>query len=362
MITKDHIEQIPFHDGEGFDELDLEALQRLVRRHMYTDLVGAMGAEAWLGGALASPQCRPFGDALAAVHVPGTATVRLNGGFFLFAAEMDPGQPSPHAIAHRIADATFDAGTSSANAAGSDRHDLVTVAMQDQIEDSADQVSRFFEDAATRVKTAQTFVKRQRARATFQIYEGTPGGGDPAVPGTEVAIARYIMRAGDSTYADTDIEDLRTPAIWPAPSMLASGELPNAITPVRLVPQAEGTWTPGLLKGGVAHNSFSSRRGTWVQTGNVVVLSWSIVATSFSTSAATQIDLTGMPAGFLNLAGFFRFSTTGPLNGVGGSAVPEHYPVTNLAPNEIRLHVTNGNTVANWPATSVITGQLTALL
>lgn len=221
MATSDRIDRFRFNAGEGLDEADFNELQELMRRQLYTELLGYMTNEPWVETAspLANPVCRPFGDALAPVHVPMTATVRITGGFFLFAPTTDPGQPSQWVLSHRLEDTitdTFDVVTTSANADPSDpRNDLLTVKVEDTITDAADDENRDFEDAITRAKTTVSTNKRYRTRATYTVYEGTPGAGDPVTPADEVVIARYVMQPSSSEYLAADIEDLRTPSVWP---------------------------------------------------------------------------------------------------------------------------------------------------
>jgi hypothetical protein len=92
-----------------------------------------------------------------------------------------------------------------------DRWDIITAKVS-QIDDNS--TSRDFEDAATRVKSSQTFFKNVTTRLTLKYIPGTASGSpiEPAVPAGEVKIARVIVQAGVTSVGYSDVIDYRKPA------------------------------------------------------------------------------------------------------------------------------------------------------
>lgn len=369
MATNEYIERFRYNDGEGIEFPDFNDQQTLVRRTFHGDVNGLVHGEPWTTDALplSAPVCRPIGDALIPVLNGGTADVRVNNGGLYFAPVADPGTPAQHVLFHRLGGQTvgtppantFAVSTSSASGGGAgDRNDLLTAKVI-EVTNVADDVARDFEDALGAL-TSQATNKRFRTQLELLVVEGTEGAGDPAVAADVVTIARYIMRDGASVYTAADIEDLRAPSVAPGDFGTRLGELQNGARPVIAV-QASGTWTPGVSVNATPHASFSGQDGFWLQTGNQVLLSWVIVATVFGATLATDtVTITAIPTGFLPFSGSFARIASGPVNSQFGAAVPEHSALADTATNVLELRVTQGSTVGpSWPASSVITGQIT---
>lgn len=290
--TNEKIEAMRWENQDIADVRDVNNQNRLLLRRFY-EVLGAMGyvpGAPSAGGSV--PAVRTIGGALVPGTV-GTADVTVAPGVFLFVPSADPGQPDPNIFAH-VVDSAVAVGTASDNLAGGDtRIDLLTVKVDRDILNAADQETRKGRTPAN-VIVQVTPHKRVRTRATFAYYEGTPGAGDPATPSDEVVIARYTML--DATDVFDSVENLLTATGWLPRSLPGSTSLAQIKTDGEI--EANSASTPATIAAAddvLAYESIAIHESAAAATNKMIL----DVPTGWDAAASGDVTITAVTPGIV---------------------------------------------------------------
>ena len=344
------IDYVRFNGREYVVFDDHNAHQTLARRRLYTDLVGLMGAEPWIQAPGLTLRC--IGNALTPTGT-GTNVITLNAGGVFFSPAADPGDPAANVLFHRVL-ANIVTPAASANPGPGDRVDIVTIKVDPDATDAADNESRIVKDAVTGVLTNQNLSKRYRTDLVWQTIEGTPGGGTPATPAGEVKIAEATML--DATAVYDSIDDLRSQSLWPDPGDLSP--LTAVGDPTFAVAQTFD-WLPIIENGGV-QPIIAIQRGKWTRINNEVRLHFQLSWAGGAVASPVVVKPAAVqPAGFkpfpaLPPVGTFQYATVAGISVFATTAT-----LSNRVAGGSELEV---QTLSGSPIVGVAAGALVATM
>ncbi len=211
---------IPFHNGEGLDEADLDNLQGHIRRVVFDELMSMLGgmvdvvkigAGTDLPGRTTESTLRPMGRSLC----PRVAATGL-------VVDMDPGLVLAHLVADDLDDTSLIAENLAAYQKGLSvtletahatlwRRDLIEARVL-EVEEGA--ISRDFKDDTTGALSSTTFVKRTNTVVQVQKIDGAT---QASAPAADLLAAEPVVTAGwfkvgtvrvDPTATDLDQDTL----------------------------------------------------------------------------------------------------------------------------------------------------------
>lgn len=207
-------QEVLFHDGEGIYHGDLNLLQRYQHALLLDGYLAQLGRTGVSDLSASTGHLYAVGFSGAPYgHAADTRTSRSLRGLVLqrLASTMPTGD-DPQFLAYYLDD--DEAGFVHDAAGANPRWDLISIKLEQIDNDAADNATRDYEDATTRVVTSKTFVKKRKVSATITLTKGTEAASpsEPALPSGHVKLAAFRVSPAMTTFnAKTDIRDYRMP-------------------------------------------------------------------------------------------------------------------------------------------------------
>lgn len=178
------VKEMLFSNGEGIDNADFNGLQRyLSARINDISLIPHLrgSGNEW---AVTADQTQLYVLGAGAPPFAEVANRRVvcDEGALVWVNSSVPDGSAPVVLIHWVSyadiDVTIDVG------GVQDRYDVISVKVEEEANNAADQESRDFKDATTGVITSQSLYKKRRTKLTVQVTKGVEGASptEPATP------------------------------------------------------------------------------------------------------------------------------------------------------------------------------------
>lgn len=188
-----------FNDGEGAEPADFNLMQKMMHSFLLDGVIQGMARDVEFNGPLLMQLTHPWVIGNAAAPY-ATATTRestnLAGVIYQRKGSGDPDGEEPEVLAYYVEDDEY--GQVHAVASVNPRWDTVSVLLEQEGADAADQETRDFKDGTTGALSTTTPVKRNKVKATFTTTQGAeaPSPTLPAPPGGHVRLASFLVSPG----------------------------------------------------------------------------------------------------------------------------------------------------------------------